>query len=163
MVKSIKPTEYVAQVLKDFIPEKELELYHCDFKKEGRDWYLNVYIDKTKDPESGEERYVSSDECELVSRYLSAKLDEDDPIEQNYYLTVSSPGLDRQLYEQKDYDRFAGRSVEVRLFAAINKKKEYEGTLVGLIDDRVVIKSDNGDEINFPIKQVAKTCLKVEF
>ncbi len=89
-----KISELVKELTGDFLLENGLELYHCEFVKEGRDWFLRVYIDK-HDPDS----YVSTDYCEMVSRFLSDRLDEEDPIAQNYYLEVSSPGMDRILYE----------------------------------------------------------------
>ncbi|MCC6095702.1 MAG: ribosome maturation factor RimP [Eubacterium sp.] len=157
--KIVKLTE---DLLQDFLRENGLSLYHTEFKREGKDWYLNVFIDKMPD-ENGQEQYVSSNDCEQVSRYLSERLDEKDPISQNYYLQVSSPGLDRQLYEQKDYDRYAGRLVDVRLYAAVNGSKEHQGTLVGCKDGKVVIRDEDGNEIAFPQDQVVKTCLAVVF
>lgn len=157
--KIVKLTE---DLLQEFLTENGLTLYHTEFRREGRDWYLNVYIDRMPD-ENGQEQYVSSDDCEKVSRYLSGRLDELDPIQQNYYLQVCSPGLDRQLYEQKDYDRYAGSLVDVRLYAAVNGNKEYQGTLVGCIDGNVVIRDEKGNEIAFPQDQVVKTCLAVVF
>ena len=79
-----KISELVKELTGDFLLENGLELYHCEFVKEGRDWFLRVYIDK-HDPDS----YVSTDDCEMVSRFLSDRLDEEDPIAQNYYLEVS--------------------------------------------------------------------------
>lgn len=166
--------DIVAEVMADFMAANGLELYNTEFKKEGRDWYLRVYIDKvcSSTVEGGTaEVYVSTDDCEKVSRFLSDKLDELDPIEQNYILEVSSPGLDRQLFEQKDYDRFAGQLVDVKLYRNFEGNKEYQGVLVGLIDDEVVIKagsdigSDGADEneMAFPLDQVAKTSLAVVF
>ena len=75
-----------------FLEESGLELYNVEFVKEGRDWFLRVYIDKLS---PSEEEYVSTDDCEKVSRFLSDQLDRLDLIEQNYYLEVSSPGMDR--------------------------------------------------------------------
>lgn len=157
--KIVKLTE---EILTPFLKEHDLDLYHTEFKREGKDWYLNVFIDKMPD-ENGEECYVSSDDCELVSRFLSGELDEKDPIEQNYYLMVSSPGLDRQLYEQKDYDRYIGHLVDVRLYAAVDGSKDYQGTLVSCTDGNVVIRDEDNQEWTFPQKQIVKTCLAVVF
>ena len=90
----VKVTDLVEEIAAPFLEENGLELYHTEFLKEGRDWFLRVYIDKK---EGQEEEYVSTDDCEKVSRFLSDELDRIDPIEQNYYLEVSSPGLDREL------------------------------------------------------------------
>ena len=79
-------------------------------------------------------------------------------------LMVSSPGMDRTLYEQKQYDRYAGRPVDVKLYSSINKKKEFHGELVGLIDGEVVIiDEDDGETKKFPLQQVVRTSLAVVF
>ena len=166
--KKEKITGLVEDVLKDFLDENGLELYHTDFRKEGKDWYLNVFIDiaekvRNDNEKDGTVRYVSTDDCELVSDYLSDKLDELDPIEQNYMLSVSSPGMDRELYEQKDYDRFAGELVDIRLYRAKDGQKEIQGTLVGLSDGVITIRDEEDTERSFDKKDVAKTCLAVVF
>lgn len=152
--------ETIKNILDDFLTENALELYNVEFQKEGKDWFLRVFIDKQN---GGDDEYVSTDDCALVSRFLSDELDRLDPIEQNYYLEVSSPGMDRQLYEQKDFDRFAGKLVEVKLYKGLDGKKLYEGTLVGLIDGNIVINNEKNEEMKFPFDQVAKTNLAVVF
>lgn len=166
--KKEKITALVSDVLSDFLDENGLELYHTDFRKEGKDWYLNVYIDiaeavRNENEKNGVVRYVSTDDCELVSGYLSDRFDDLDPIEQNYMLQVSSPGMDRELYEQKDFDRFAGELVDVKLYRASNGKKEIQGTLKGLVDGNIIITDEEGNERSFSSRDVAKTCLAVVF
>lgn len=156
-----KTTALIEEITADFLKENNLSLYNVEFLKEGKDWFLRVYIDKESDSE--EECYVSTDDCELVSRYLSDELDRIDPIEQNYYLEVSSPGMDRQLIKPEHYERFAGHLVEIRLYKAVNSSKNYEGILVGLVDGNVCIKDEEDNELMFPIEQVAKTNLAVVF
>ena len=162
-----KITEILEEITADFLVQNGLELYNSEFVKEGKDWFLRVYIDKL--PKEGadgkvEEEYVSTDDCESVSRFLSAELDRLDPIEQNYYLEVSSPGLDRALLKEKDFIRFCGHMVDISLYKAVNGKKAYQGTLKGLTDDnKIVITDEKGEEIEFPREQVAKTRLAVIF
>lgn len=162
-----KITEIVEEITADFLGQNGLELYNSEFVKEGKDWFLRVYIDKL--PKEGadgnvEEEYVSTDDCESVSRFLSAELDRLDPIEQNYYLEVSSPGLDRALLKEKDFIRFCGHMVDISLYKAIDGKKAYQGTLKGLTDDnKIVITDEKGEEIEFPREQVAKARLAVIF
>ena len=162
-----KITEIVEEITADFLVQNGLELYNSEFVKEGKDWFLRVYIDKL--PKEGadgnvEEEYVSTDDCESVSRFLSAELDRLDPIEQNYYLEESSPGLDRALLKEKDFIRFCGHMVDISLYKAVNGKKAYQGTLKGLTDDnKIVITDEKGEEIEFPREQVAKTRLAVIF
>lgn len=156
----VKVTDLVEEIAAPFLDEIGLELYHTEFLKEGRDWFLRVYIDKK---EGQEEEYVSTDDCEKVSRFLSDELDRIDPIEQNYYLEVSSPGLDRELLRDRDYVRFAGRLVDLSLYQAVNGQKAYQGILVGLTDDQIVIKDETDAELRFDRAQVAKTRLAVVF
>ena len=162
-----KITEIVEEITADFLAEKGLELYNSEFVKEGKDWFLRVYIDRLpKEDADGnvEEEYVSTDDCEGVSRFLSSELDRLDPIEQNYYLEVSSPGLDRALIKEKDFIRFSGRMVDISLYKAVDGKKTYQGTLKGLTgDNKIVITDENEKEIEFPREQVAKTRLAVIF
>lgn len=155
-----KIRDIIEETATGFLDENQLELYNVEFAKEGKDWFLRVYIDKV---DGASEQYVSTDDCEKVSRFLSEELDRLDPVEQNYYLEVSSPGMDRQLLEQKHYDRFAGRTVEVKLYKAVDGKKLFRGTLIGIVEGSVVIKDDNDKEIMFPLEQVAKTNLTVVF
>ena len=155
-----KINETIAEIAEAFLKNEGLELYNVEFVKEGKDWFLRVYIDKLSDDT---EEYVSTDECEKVSRFLSNELDRLDPIEQNYYLEVSSPGMDRQLIEPKHYAKYAGKLVEVKLYRGVTGKKLYEGVLVGLIDNKVVIKDENENELAFDVDQVAKTNLAVVF
>lgn len=162
-----KITEIVEEITADFLAEKGLELYNSEFVKEGKDWFLRVYIDRLpKEDADGnvEEEYVSTDDCESVSRFLSSELDRLDPIEQNYYLEVSSPGLDRALIKEKDFIRFCGRIVDISLYKAVDGKKTYQGVLKGLTEDnKIVITDENEKEIEFPREQVAKTRLAVIF
>lgn len=171
----VKITELAETLLSDFLAENSLELYNIEFVKEGKDRFLRVYIDKMQEP-GEEEKYVDTDDCELVSRFLSEKLDEEDPIEENYYLEVSSPGLDRTLFKEKDYKRFAGREVEVSLYAAYEGKKKYEGVLIDLADDILSIETQPApakgkakakpsapERVDIPFDMVAKTKLKVIF
>ena len=155
-----KITEIASLELSGFLSENGYELYNIEYVKEAKDHILRVYIDREQ---QGEDKYIGTDDCEKVSRYLSSRLDELDPIEGNYILEVSSPGLDRTLFREKDYLRYSGKEVEVRLYKALNGRKTYSGVLKGLEGGSVVITDENGNEAGFPIEQVAKTKLKIVF
>ncbi len=155
-----KITDLVSEWMAEYGPEAGFELSRCEYVKEGGRWFLNLYVDKL---EEGGYGYMSSDDCETVSRWLSAKLDEEDPIKQEYYLIVSSPGLDRQLISQKDFDRFAGEQVEIKLYKAENGKKLLEGKLIGLKDGIITIADENDNEFSLPLEKAAKVNLKVVF
>lgn len=160
----VKITDLVEAFLGDFLEEKGLELWNVEYVKEGKDRFLRVFIDKK---EGQEEKYVCIDECEMVSRYLSEKLDEADPIEQNYYLEVSSPGLDRALVSEEHYKRFSGEMVEVSLYKAFEGQKKYEGELISLENGFLSLALDKGKKEGepkiaaIPFELVAKTRLMV--
>jgi ribosome maturation factor RimP len=141
--------ELVAPILQ----ENNLEFVDCEFVKEGPNYYLRLYIDK----EGG----ISINECELVSRQLDGLLS-DDITDRAYILEVSSPGIDRVLKREHEYVKYKGKDVEVKLFKAVDGLKQYDGVLVGLIDDNVVIKTENG-ELSFNRKDVSSTRLAVKF
>ena len=151
--------ESVENVLKNFLKDNDLSLYKAEFLKEGKDRFLRVIIDK---PWTGEERYISTDDCELVSRFLSEKMDEMDIIPDNYYLEVSSPGLDRALLKEEDYVRFKGKTIEIALYEPYLNRKKHEGKLIELKDGNILIENENGN-ISIPFPKVAKAKLKVEF
>lgn len=130
------------------------EFVDCEFVKEGPEWYLRLYIDK----EGG----ITIDDCEAVSRRLD-KLLGDDLTEQSYIMEVSSPGLDRVLKRDGEYIKYKGRLVEVKLYRAIDKSKEFMGNLVGLIDGKVVITDEKGSELSFDRNDVAAVRLAVIF
>ncbi len=146
----------VQNLIGEYLTENGLDIYHSEFKKEGKDWYLRVFLDRT----DGD--FVSTDDCEKVSRYLSDRLDEEDPISQNYILEVSSPGLDRQLYEEKDYDRFLGQIVDVKLYSAAYGDKEHQGILKAYDNGDVLIDAQ-GEERRFTKDQIARVNLAVIF
>lgn len=150
----------VARELESFLTENGYELHRVEFVKEGRDWFLRVYVDK---PMGAAEAYISTDDCEKVSRFLSERLDELDPIEQNYYLEVSSPGMDRELLKDSDYERFKGQAVEVKLYSAIEGKKKIEGILAGLEDGKIVVVDEKNQRWELPREQVSKAKLAVVF
>ena len=155
----VKVKDLVEELVTPFLEENGMELYNVEFVKEAKDWFLRIYIDKQESPE---ETFISTDDCELVSRFLSEKLDENDPIEQNYYLEVSSPGMDRVLLKEKDYVRYAGKQVDVNLYQAVNGKKTLTGELVGIVDNQLVINDETG-RVEIPMEKVAKTRLAVIF
>lgn len=152
-------TARVTEILEGYLAERELDIYRVTYKKEGPSWVLRVFLDK---PADAENEYVSIDECEAVTGYLSDKLDELDIIDRSYNLEVSSPGLDRELIRESDYVRFAGRAVEVKTYEPIGGNKNLEGTLVGKEGDIVII--DTGAErLEIPSQKISKINLAVIF
>lgn len=113
------------------------ELYDVDFVKEGSTKYLRIYIDK---PEG-----ITVDDCEVVSRAFNEVLDREDYIDEAYVFEVSSPGLGRALKKDKHFAKSLGEEVEVRLFKALNKKKEYVGILKNFDEQTITIALTDAD------------------
>jgi len=126
------------------------ELIDVEYLLENGNWYLRIFIDR--------EPAVDHALCEQVSEKISQVLDIADPIKQSYYLEVSSPGLERPLKRERDFKRYAGQEIMVRLYAPRNGVKEFRGVLRGLEENRLFLQTD-GDEITFLLEEVAKANL----
>ncbi len=111
----------------------------------GKRGLLRIYIDH----EDG----IGVDDCSAVSYQVSGLLDVEDPIRGQYTLEVSSPGLDRPLFQARDYERFAGYDVKLRLSVPVAGRRRFKGTLVGLRDDRVVLRMDD-EELVVPLHEI---------
>ncbi|WP_317854201.1 ribosome maturation factor RimP [Chakrabartyella piscis] len=154
MAKMSNTEKKVLPILEPIVAERGLELVDLEFVKEGANWYLRVYVDK----DGG----VDITDCEFVSRALDIKLDEIDPIEQAYYLEVSSPGLDRPLKKDADFVKFQGEIIDVKLYKAKDGKKQYQGELLSLENGVLSIKE--GETVyTFEQKEVASVRLAVIF
>lgn len=118
-----KITEDVEKLVSPIVKDLELELVDVEFLKEGRDWFLRVYIDN---PEGN----IDIEQCAQVSEKLSEELDRTDPIPQNYFLEVSSPGAERPLKKEEDFEKAVGQYVFIKTYEPINGMKEFEGHLL---------------------------------
>ncbi|MCI8805557.1 MAG: ribosome maturation factor RimP [Clostridiales bacterium] len=144
----------VEEKLLPIINDNGYELVDIEFVKEGPNKYLRVYADK----EGG----ITIDDCEIISRAFEAELEKDDFIEEAYILEVSSPGIDRILKKDFEYIKYKGRLVDIKLYKPIDKVKQFQGELIGLVDNKIVIE-ESGKEISFDKKDVAVCRLAVEF
>ncbi|MDW7650598.1 MAG: ribosome maturation factor RimP [Bacillota bacterium] len=147
-------SQVVERVTKLAFPLAEnlgLELVDVEFVKEGGRMILRVFIDR----EGG----VTIDDCEALSRTLDVELDTVDPIEQAYYLEVSSPGIERPLKKDTDFVRFAGKTAEIRLYSPIEGRKKYKGILRGLENHDIILEDEQAKLIRIPLDQVAKANL----
>ena len=153
MRKSIEAT--IEEIVQPIVDAKNFEIVDIEYVKEAGEYYLRVYLDK----EGG----ISLSDCELVSRELSEILDKKDPIKDNYFLEVSSPGLDRPLKKDKDFERYKGRDVEIKLYKPMNGSKQFEGELVGLTEDDNIKVIIDGEEVDFTRKEVALIRLAIKF
>ena len=142
------------ELVTPIIDENHFELVDVEYVKEGSNWYLRIYADK----DGG----ISIDDCVLISRALEAKLDADDFIKDAYILEVSSPGLGRPLKKEKDYQRSIGQSVDIKLYKAIDKQKEFTGILKEYSKERIIL-SIGGTDQEFETKSVASARLSLDF
>ncbi len=136
------------------IEEKGFQFVDAEYIKEGEDYYLRIYADK----EGG----ITIDDLESVSRIISDKLDEDDFINDQYILEVSSPGLGREIKKDRDYERNIDKPVEVHLYKAIEKEKVFVGTLVKY-DDSVITLNIDDKQLEIEKKNISQIKEYFEF
>ncbi|KAB3531342.1 ribosome maturation factor RimP [Alkaliphilus serpentinus] len=150
-----KVEKITEELVTPIIESGNYELVDIEFKKEGPHRYLRVYVDKPGG--------ITLDDCQGISEALSEKLDERDPIPENYFLEVSSPGIDRPLKKDKDFQKFKGELVELKLFEAINGQKLLEGQLMGLENNHIMLKINHSDTLQIPRDKIAITRLAIKF
>ncbi|OEG00439.1 ribosome maturation factor RimP [Vulcanibacillus modesticaldus] len=144
-------TEIVEKMALPILEEQNLELVDIEYKKEGSNWFLRVYIDK----ENGS---VDIEDCGRVSEALSIELDKVDPISNPYFLEVSSPGAERPLKNEKDLLKAVGKHVHITTYEPINDQKIFEGELVNFVQNTLTIITDE-KEIKIPYEKVASARL----
>lgn len=138
--KKLNTVDAVSGLVGPIIEKMGLTLWDVRFVKEGALWYLRIFIDK----DSG----VTIEDCENVTRAVDQPLDELDPIEQNYILEVSSPGIERELVRPEHFDAFLGAGVMIRLIRPDDKgEKEFRGTLIAHDRDTVTIAEDGEQKV----------------
>lgn len=146
MAKHEEYEKKVERMVEPIISEHDFSLVDVEYVKEAGEYYLRVYIDKTGG--------ITIDDCEIVSRALSDKLDADDFIPDAYILEVSSPGLFRPIKKEKDYLRNIGRDVEIHLFKPQDGGKEFIGILKAFDEESVTLGCDE-DTFTFEKKNIS--------
>ena len=130
------------------------EIYDVEYVKEGPHWFLRVFITSADG--------VNIDDCETISRALSTILDEKDCISTNYFLEVSSPGIERVLRQDEHFENAVGEKVKIKLYKDIDGVKEVEGELVEAEHNKVVVLF-NDSQIEMEMKNIAKSNIMFEF
>lgn len=132
------------------------ELVDVEYRKEGADWYLRCFIDSPNG--------IGLDECQKFSQAMEKELDEKDPVSGSYLLEISSPGLERPLKKGRDFVRFAGEMIEVKLCQPMEGQKKLLLKLVGFDEDSQNVKLEkNNSIVEIPLKNIAKANLSVDF
>lgn len=147
-----KVTEVVQALALPMVEESGCTLWDVEYVKEAGVWYLRLYIDKAGG--------VSINDCEAVSRAVSDKLDEVDPIEGAYTFEVSSAGADRALKKPEHFAAFLGSEVELKLYRPEEGRKDWVGPLTAYAGGDVTIATPLGDK-TFLKKDVAQVRLYV--
>lgn len=153
-----KVTEVVEEIISPILDQLGFELVDIEYVKEGKEWFLRLYIDK----DGG----VDIEDCGLASEKVSEKLDEIDPIPHNYFLEVSSPGAERPLKKEKDFLRSIGKRVYVKTYEPIDGEKTFEGKLAeydgNSVKVEIMIKTRK-KVVEIPFEKIANARLAVSF
>ena len=155
--------EQIQTLIQPLLEDLGCELVDLEYRRERGGWTLRFYLDK----EGG----ITLDDCAAASREISTLLDVEDLIPTAYNLEVSSPGIERPLKKQSDFERFAGRRVKIKTLEALSvdglprPRKTLTGTLVGWRDQRVVVQLDEpaGQQLGIPLEQVEQANLQMDF
>lgn len=123
------------QLLSPTIEDMGYELWGCEFLSQGKHSLLRIYIDKSDG--------IGIEDCQAVSRQVSALLDVEDPIPGNYSLEISSPGIPRPLFSYWQYMKYIGQEVQIKTFKPVNGKRKILGTIVSASENSVVLNINN--------------------
>ena len=123
--------KFIAGLVEPLLEGTDITLADVEYVRE-KDWYLRIFIDK---PEG-----IDIDDCQYVSEKLAAALDEKDPIKEKYYLEVSSPGIDRPLKKDKDFEANYGKRVDLQFYSPFEGCKELTAILVSHTEKEAQIK-----------------------
>jgi len=146
--------ERVRELAEQVCIDNGLELVHAEIAGPDGHPIVRVFIDK---PDG-----VTHEDCSEVSHHLGTVLDVEDFIHSAYTLEVSSPGLERGLYKQSDYERFTGSFAKIRARQAINGQRNFRGQIVGVEDNHVIFDDRTNGRISIPLEVVAKANLEVD-
>ena len=138
--------ERVESLLEKEVNNLGYYLYDVEYVKEGKDYFLRIYIDN--------ENGISLEDCEKVSNCVTEILDKADYIKEQYFLEVSSPGVERILRKDKHFEENLNQEIEIKLFRQINGTKELRGILKGYTKDDIIIQEN--EEITIDRKQISQ-------
>lgn len=146
-------SELVYEIVNPIADEMNLIIWDVRFEKEGPHWFLRIFIDK--------ENGVDINDCENFSRKIDKLIDEEDPIEQSYYLEVSSPGIERELVRDWHITKYVGNFIDVKLIRSINGLKNFTAKLVDFKNGVITVLTENDILLTFNKKDAAN--IKLHF
>ena len=136
MAKGGNTVKTVWEIVEPFAQDLGLRIWDVRFLKEGSSWFLRIFIDK----DGG----VSIDDCVDLTHAINKPLDEADPIQQAYFLEVSSPGVERDLVRDEHFEAYIGEKIKVKMIRPIEGKREFSGILSDYSDGNITISLDEG-------------------
>ncbi len=151
-MKSSKKVDFLVSVIQPSVNALGLELWGIEYHHNKPRSILRVYIDK---PGEG----VTVDDCAAASHQISGVLDVEDPIDGQYRLEVSSPGIDRTLFSIAHFEAYLGKQVSVKLMSPIEGRRNFKGTIRSAADAVVALTLADGTEIDLPTDEIEKAQL----
>lgn len=146
--------ERIREIAEQATKKYDFELVQVEIVGSERQPIIRIFIDK---PEG-----INHEDCSLVSYFVTGELDKDDSISPDYALEVSSPGLERQLYSLKDFEKFAGNLAKVKTNVAINGQRNFRGRIKIVEGEEIVFEDKTNGEVRFPFSSVAKANLEID-
>lgn len=140
--------ERVENLIQKKVEELGYILYDVQYAKEGQNYFLRVFIEK-------EDGTIDLNDCEKVNDGINDLLDTTDYIKEQYFLEVSSTGVEKVLRKDKHLKDNIGNEVEIKLFKPINKQKEFIGILEDFSEDEITLKLENDENINIDRKDIS--------
>ncbi len=147
MAKGKNTVATVWELVEPYAKELGLSIWDVRFLKEGADWYLRIFIDK----DGG----VSIDDCVDMTHAINKPLDESDPIEQAYFLEVSSPGVERDLVRDEHFTAYIGEKIKVKMIRPVDGKREFFGILEDYNDGNITLRMSDESGFTFTKKEAS--------
>ena len=146
--------DQIEQLAGPVLAEHGTELVDLDFVHEHGQWVLRFFLDKPGG--------ITLDDCAELSDHLGRLLDAANPISQSYALEVSSPGLNRSLRKEQDFERFKGERADINLYAPLDGRRHFRGTIESVQAGQVVIRDMSQQLFTLPLTGIAKAKLDPE-
>ena len=143
----------VKALIKEYLEENGIELVEITYRRGQGGMVLRLLADTPAG--------ITIAECEALNNYLSDALDRENIIDERHIIEVASPGLDRPIVTDRDFERSMGKALDVRTYEPIDASRAHEGKLVGMDKENIVIESD-GISVVIPRKSIARARLKIE-
>lgn len=144
----------VRQIAAEIADSCGVELVHADLKGGDRGSVVAIFIDKNGG--------VTHEDCSAVSRAVGERLEAEDFISSAYILEVSSPGLERELYSLKDYEKYAGNLAKMKIRQPIGNQRNFRGRIKGVEGDTIIFDDKTSGEVKIPFELIAKANLEID-